>query len=59
MGNGCCGERLETRDKKRMRMEKDRVERELERLAEQNEKISFHAEYEEEETAWRKVTPVG
>ena len=25
MGNGCCGERLETRDKKRMRMEKDRV----------------------------------
>ena len=34
-------------------------ERELERLAEQNEKISFHAEYEEEETAWRKVTPVG
>ena len=33
--------------------------RELERLAEQNEKISFHAEYEQEEEAWSKVTPVG
>ena len=32
---------------------------ELERLAEQNDKISFHAEYEEEEEAWSKVTPVG
>ena len=35
------------------------VERDLERLAEQSDKISFHAEYEEEEQAWRKVTPVG
>ena len=31
----------------------------MEQLAEQNEKISFHAEYEEEEEAWSKVTPVG
>ena len=28
-------------------------------MAEQNEKISFHTEYEEEESAWKKVTPVG
>lgn len=35
------------------------IEREIDLLVESNEKISFHAEYEEEESAWKKVTPVG